>query len=155
MQAQHTKTITDIFIDRGLLHRLHTETVPVDLYRFHETTDLPHGRFPLHPVLEPYAIAPNRMRSADIQREEINGIMYVIAGTGGVSLFSGVAPFKKPGVHLKLPVGTPITVGLVISEDNLNRIFGHIHYTIHPRITMAEFHFLFLLRRFTAFARPI
>ena len=148
------KTIEDIFIDRGLLDRLYTNSVPVDLFRFFESTDLPHSRFLLRPVLEPYAVAPGRMRSIDIERRDINGIMYVIAGTGGVSLFDGVAPFKKPGVHYKLPQGTAIPPGLAISRDNLSKTLGRVHYTLHPSQTMAELHFLFLLRRLSVFARP-
>jgi hypothetical protein len=109
----------------------------------------------LRPVLEEQLLPNGRTRSADVDREKINGVWYVLPKQRkGVSLFAGPAKFSKPGKHYVIPKGTTIPSGLAVSDDGLSKFAGYNHYSVMPRFIMSEFHYLFLLRRFAAHAIP-
>jgi len=138
-----------------MLQKLFLSNTPVDLYRFVGDEE-PQGRMILHPVLEHTQLKDGRMRYPDVVREKVGDTWIIFPKfRKGVSLFDGPAKFTRPGRQYRIPRGTQLPPGLSVSEDKLNEGFGYMHYSIMPRIVMAEMHFLFLLRSFAANAIPV
>lgn len=72
-------------------------------------------------------------------------MQWVVAGTGGVSLFDG--PSGLPGEDLALPAGTLLPFGLVLKRDAFNKDRNAFHYGIHPISHQHRKVFVHLLER--------
>lgn len=157
--TEQYKTIEEIYLDAKIVDELtlkqivHTDKTPVALYRFVEDDA---KRMILFPVLEGYKLPNGNWRSPDVERKLIDGTWYVIPKRKtGVSLFNGQRPFSKPGRYYVIPKGTPIPLGLAVTDDNPNQQAGFRHFSITPRTAMAELNYLFLLRRLASWAIPV
>jgi len=152
------KTIHELFVEAGQIDRLFTGTTPTDLFRFSETNGPLSDKMLMYPLLADTPMPSGRVRSADVQREEIppgSSNFYILPNMKmALSLFDGPANFPKVGNHFVVPQGVQIPPGLVISRDRLNKHLGYTHYSVHGAMIMHELHYLFLLRRFAASAIP-
>lgn len=101
--------------------------IGVDLYRSGSGTS---------PNLDRVRIPP-REGSIDIEiyEKDVNGkkMIYVDSTTGGISTFDAPLPSKNKKMRWwKIPSGTVIPSGLLITKDHTIREINITHYTIRP-----------------------
>jgi hypothetical protein len=99
-------------------------------------------------------------RPADIKTYTKNGVLWVDAVSGGVSLFDMFGIPMKSWDYYKIEINGKIPAGLVITKDREYRAYkpklGETppsHYTIHPNWDMPLTQFLLLDNLVTQFNR--
>jgi hypothetical protein len=109
----------------------------------------------LYPILKAFLKSNGQERPADIKTYTKNGVLWVDAESGGVSLFDMVGIPMRGWNYYKIEINGKIPIGLVITKDREYRSYkpkyGEMqpsHYTIHPNWDMPLKQFLMLLDNF-------
>jgi hypothetical protein len=111
----------------------------------------PHNSDPiLYPILKAFKLSNGNLRPEDIKTYSKNGELWVVAKSGGISLFDRAGIPSKLWEYYKLPVGTKIPFGLVITKDDYKPTFKATHYTIRPNWDMPVTKFCMLLDELAA-----
>ena len=99
----------------------------------------------LYPILKSFKLSNGKPRNADIKTYQKNGELWVDSSSGGISLFDLFGVPMKKWNYYKLPAGTEIPYGLVITKDTFNPTFNSTHYSIRPNWDMPLTKFIMLL----------
>jgi len=125
--------LKDLLISLGRLEDYIGGTVPVNLWRSHDTR---LGGHPMDFVEKDYLLSDGRPRPADITIEpDAAGVPWVRVK----QLPAGLSTWDKPGVFknkawrfYRIPKGTALPKDLVIIKDHFSERYGATHYTIAP-----------------------
>ena len=138
--------LKDLLISLGRLEDYIEGTVPVSIWRSHDTRK---GGHPMDFVEKDFTLPDGRLRRADITIEpDATGAPWVRVK----KLPAGLSTWDKPGVfknkawrYYKIPKGTLLPKGLVIVKDYYSERYGATHYTIAPAREMPLANFKQLL----------
>jgi len=79
-------------------------------------------------------------KANDIITYSERGELFVLAQSGGVSLFDGISPKLRMSKNSKwylIPKNTPVPEGIIIAKDVQVDRFGQFHYALQPAYDMS------------------
>lgn len=144
------KTLEDMLISQGALDRIYKGSAELYLWRALRKESSGSGN-PLYPEFDVKVIKRRdgsvQRRLPDMETEDKDGETYVFPVIGkGTSLFDKEGAFGNTfWVYFRIPKGTFIPEGLIITKDEFNSKYNATHYTISPNYRMTKSDFLRLL----------
>ena len=133
------------FINKRALGELFDSKFPLNLHLWRGQKPAEKGNPVLYPTLKAFLLSNGKRREPDIDTYEKNGTTWVKATSGGVSLFDALGVPNSKWKYYRLPAGTDIPHGLVITKDSFNPRHNATHYSLRPNWDMPLKKFLMLL----------